>query len=195
MNSALDPRESQHGRCNPKYNLLIIRAACTPLGYKKADKCKEYWAHNLINHKKIGRTMGLSYRIFLFDDNDSCHRLSNARFNRLIRGEQGECLSEYAGKRLRYVMVILEMAGRKPLSIVQIDYNLMPLDAEGRIIREEQEKELRLVFEFTSPFTKDESAGKIIDGRSRFAKKRYEQEFKWTPSPEIEKAIVAAIFG
>jgi len=41
MNSALDPRESQHGRCNPKYNLLIIRAACTPLGYKKADKCKE----------------------------------------------------------------------------------------------------------------------------------------------------------
>ena len=139
--------------------------------------------------------MGLSYRILLFDDNDSCHRLSNARFNRLIRGEQGECLAEYAGNRLRYAMVILEMAGRKPLSIVQIDYNLMPLDAEGRIVREEQEKGLHLVSEFTSPFTKEESAGKMIDARGRFAKKRYEQEYKWKPTPEIEKAIVAVVFG
>ncbi len=63
------------------------------------------------------------------------------------------------------------------------------------IVREEQEKELRLVSEFTSPFTKDESAGKIIDVRSRFAKKRYEQEYKWEPTPEIEKAIEAAVFG
>jgi len=54
---------------------------------------------------------------------------------------------------------------------------------------------LRLVSEFTSPFTKDESAGKIIDARSRFAKKRYEQEYKWEPTPEIEKAIEAAVFG
>ena len=139
--------------------------------------------------------MGLSHRIFIIDDNDSLHRLSNARFDRLFRGEQGECLPQYAGKRVRYAMVILEMAGRKPLSIVQIDYCLMPLDAEGRIDRKEQEKEIRLVFEFTSPLVKDKGDGKIIDARSHFAKKRYEQEFKWTPSPEIEKAIVAAVFG
>jgi len=85
--------------------------------------------------------MGLGYRIFLIDDNDSLYRLSNANFERLNRGEAGECLPQYAGKRVRYAMVVLEVAGRKPLSIVRIEYYLMPFDAEGRIDRTEQERD------------------------------------------------------
>ena len=57
---------------------------------------------------------------------------------------------------------------------------------------------MRLAFEAMSslsPILKEEHPGKFIDARSRFAKTRYEQEFKWSPGPEIQKAIITAVFG
>jgi len=36
---------------------------------------------------------------------------------------------------------------------------------------------------------------KIINAQNRFAKRRYEHEFKWKPSWKIDQAIVAAILG
>jgi len=56
-------------------------------------------------------------------------------------------------------------------------------------------REMRLAADSMPPLLEDELPGKIIDARRHFAKKRYEQEFQWTPTPEIEKAIVDAIFG
>ena len=142
--------------------------------------------------------MGIGSRVFLINDDDSLHRLPVKRYERLFNGEPGEQLPQHAGKRVRCAAVYLEVKERKPQSIIRIDYNFLVFDAEGRIDKSEQEKELRLVFEFTSPFSgisEKESSAKIVDARSQFAKKRYEQEFKWSPSPEIEEAIMTAIFG
>ncbi len=74
----------------------------------------------------------------------------------------------------------------------------MPFDEKGRIDKSEQEKEMRLAVEFVSPLSsifEEERTGKIVDARSQFAKKRYEQEFRWAPRPGIEEAIITAIFG
>ena len=57
---------------------------------------------------------------------------------------------------------------------------------------------MRLIAEFMSSLSsifEEERTGKIVDARSQFAKKRYEQEFRWAPIPEIEEAIITAIFG
>ena len=142
--------------------------------------------------------MGIGFRVFLIDDNDSLQRLSMARYQRLVDGESGERLPQYAGKRVRCAMVYLEVEGRTPQSIIRIDYTIMPLDEKGRIDRSEEEKEMRLIAEFMSPLSsifEEERTGKIVDARSQFAKKRYEQEFRWAPGPEIEEAIITAIFG
>ncbi len=142
--------------------------------------------------------MGIGFRVFLIDDNDSLHRLPMARYERLLDSVPGERLPQYAGKRVRCAMVYLEVEGRKPQSIIRIDYQIIPLDEQGRIDRSEREKEMRLVFESMSPLLsifKEDRPEKIFDARSKFAKKRYEQEFKWSPSPEIQEAIMSAIFG
>ena len=142
--------------------------------------------------------MGIGFRVFLIDDNDSLQRLPMARYERLFDGVPGERLPQFAGKRARCAMVYLEVEGRKPQSIIRIDYQIIPFDEEGRIDRSEQEKEMRFVAEFMSPISsifEEERTGKIVDARSQFARKRYEQEFKWAPSPEIEEAIVTAIFA
>ena len=122
--------------------------------------------------------MGIGSRVFLINDDDSLHRLPVKRYERLFNGEPGEQLPQHAGKRVRCAAVYLEVKERRPQSIIRIDYNFLVFDAEGRIDKSEQEKELRLVFEFTSPFSgisEKESSAKIVDARSQFAKKRYEQ--------------------
>ena len=57
-------------------------------------------------------TIGTGLRVFLVDDNDTLQRLSMARLERLLRFDAGEHLLQYAGKRIRCAMVILQVEGR-----------------------------------------------------------------------------------
>jgi hypothetical protein len=91
--------------------------------------------------------------------------------------------------------VVLDTAGRKALSIIHIDYYMLSFDTEGRIDATELEKEARLAVELLPPYTNGEGSKHVIDARSQFARRRYEHEFKWTPTPEIRAAIVSEIFG
>jgi hypothetical protein len=49
--------------------------------------------------------------------------------------------------------------------------------------------------ELLPPFTAGGQHSQVIEARHRFAKKRYDNEYRWTPTPEIEAAIIRAIFG
>jgi hypothetical protein len=143
--------------------------------------------------------MGIGFRVFLINEDDSLQRLPVTSYERLLDGEPGERLLKYAGKRVRCAMVSLKVRGRKPQSIIRIDYHFLSFDVEGRIDKSEQDKEMRLIAEFISPIIptifEEEGSVKIVDARSQFAEKRYKQEFRWLPSPEIEEAIMIAIFG
>lgn len=92
-------------------------------------------------------------------------------------------------------MVVLEVAGRKPISMSHIDYYMLTFDDQGRVDPGELEKEARLAVQILPPYTDEEQSGRVIDARSHFAKRRYEHEFKWTPTPEIQAAIVSEIFN
>ena len=138
--------------------------------------------------------MGIGLRIFLIDDNDTLRRLSVARLERLLRFDPGERLLQYAEKRIRCAMVILQVAGRKPLEIRQIDYFLLSFDAKGRIDKKEWEKGMRLGLELMPTSLSKQYPKQVIDARHRFAKRRYDHEFKWKPSRKIEEAIMAAIY-
>ena len=141
--------------------------------------------------------MGTGFRIFLVDDDDFLHRLPMARYQRLRRREPGESLPQYAGKRVRCAMVVLEVAGRNPISMSHIDYYMLIFDDEGYVDTAELEKEARLAVEILPPYIDiDEvQSERVIDARTHFAKRRYEHEFKWKPTPEIQAAIVSEIFN
>jgi hypothetical protein len=138
--------------------------------------------------------MGEGLRIFLVAEDDSLNRLSVARYKRLVQGDPGERLLDYSGKRVRCAIVVLETAKRVPLSILHVEYPVLSFDADGRIDPAEREKKARLALETLPPLTKQKTSRKIIDGRRFFARRRYDHEFRWTPSPEMQVAIVAAIF-
>ena len=138
--------------------------------------------------------MGTGIRVFLVDENDSLQRLSLARLDRLLHFDQRESLPQYAEKRIRCAMVFLQVAGSQVLAIRNVDYFWLPFDAKGRINRKEWEKGVRLGMDLLPPLFNEKNPKQIINASHRFAKRRYEHEFKWKPSRKVEEAIVAAIF-
>ena len=138
--------------------------------------------------------MGIGLRIFFINDDESLQPLAAAKYNRLLRRDPKECLTRYAGKRVRYALVVVDLADRKPVEILQIQYAILKFDSEGRIDANEQEREWLLAVEVLPPYTDAQPSSQVIDARHHFAKKRYDNEYKWVPSPEIEAAIRKAIF-
>jgi len=139
--------------------------------------------------------MGTSLRIFLVNEDDSLRALSRTRYERLLRGEVEECLPEFANKRVRCAVVVLETVRRQPKAINRTVYSYLPFDAHGRIDITERERETEMALEIVPPPESKIRAGGFIDARHHFAKKRYEREFRWAPNQEVKAAILDQIFG
>ena len=137
--------------------------------------------------------MGIGLRISLITEDDTIRRFSVAQFERLRRGDPQERLPEYANKQIRYALVVLETENRKPVAIYMIQYAYLFFDAEGRLERTNLEQAARLALDMVPPLPSEISNGQIIDARHQFAKKRYHDQYKWTPTPELEAAIVRAV--
>ena len=139
--------------------------------------------------------MGTTIWIFFVNDDDSIQRFPLARFGQLVERNPKECLLKYAEKRVRYVEVALELEQRKPVGILRILYLILPFDSEGRVDAAEQEKERRLGIEMMSPILMDRDSKQVVEARHRFAKRRFDNEYRWKPIQKMEAAIIKAIFG
>ena len=139
--------------------------------------------------------MGTGLKIFLINDDDSLQRFPLARFERLIDRDPKERLPQYAGKRVRYALVIADLVNRKPVEILGIQYSILTFDSEGKIDAAELEKEMRLGVDMVPIGTTAPTSRKVVDAEHHFLQKRYENRYLWRPTPEIEEAIVKAVFG
>ena len=139
--------------------------------------------------------MGTGLRVFLINDDDSLKRFPLARLERLFQGHPEERLLQYAGKRVRYALVIMDLVNRKPVEILRIQYAILTFDPEGKIDPTELEKEMRLGVDMVPIGTIAPLSRKVVDAEHHFLQKRYENRYLWKPTPEIEEAIVKAVFG
>jgi hypothetical protein len=71
-------------------------------------------------------------------------------------------------------------------AIKNIDYFSLQFNDNGRIDKKEWEKELRLGMELLPSLRDEQYPHQVIDAQHRFAKRRYEHEFKWKPSRKVE---------
>jgi hypothetical protein len=139
--------------------------------------------------------MGLSIRIFIVEDDDAIKRLPLAVYQRLLKWDSDERLLKYAGKRVRYALIVVDLFNRRPIEIVKDEFGFLDFDDEGRLKVVEHEKQESLAFDMLAPLFSDQTNSRIIDARHKFAKKRYFNKYSWTPNNEIIVAIAEAIFG
>ena len=138
--------------------------------------------------------MGISLRIFIVNADDSIQPLALARYDRLFERDSSELIPSYAGKRVRYTLVVVNLLNREPVEILRIQYSYLSFDSAGRIDPAYIEEETRLGFDILPPILKKPNTQPIIDARHRFAQKRFDRQYKWEPTPEIESAIINLIF-
>jgi hypothetical protein len=140
-----------------------------------------------------GTVMGLGMRVFIVKDDGSLERLAFRRYNRLLQRHPGERLFQYAGKRARCAVIVVESINRKPVEILKCQYSYLSFDSDG-MLKQGGEGGVNLAMDMLEPVI-IERAKQVVDARHKFARKRYAREYRWEPSPEIETAIRKAIIG
>ncbi len=139
--------------------------------------------------------MGTGCRLFFINEDDTLRRIPLARHERLIAGDPVECFPEYKGKKVRNALAVVEFYNREPFELIAIQYSILSFDAEGRIDTAEIEKEMKLGADMLMPTESDPDYPNVVDAKGRFAIKSYHDRYSWTPSQDIETAIIRAIFG
>jgi hypothetical protein len=104
-----------------------------------------------------------------------------------------ERLFQYAGKRVRCAVIVVESINRKPVEILKCQYSYLSFYSDG-MLKKGGEGEVKLAMDMLEPVI-IERAKQVADARHKFARKRYAREYRWEPSPEIEASIHRAIFG
>ena len=139
--------------------------------------------------------MGTGIRVFFVNEDETLKRIPLKRYERLLGADPEVRFQEYAGKRVRYALAILEIVNRKPVEIVSIQYSILSFDPSGRIDVGELEKEIKLGFKMLQPATADLDSSNVINAEDRFAMKSFHDRYTWKPNSKTKKAINNAIFG
>ena len=75
--------------------------------------------------------MGLSIRIFIVENDDTITRLPLARYERLLKRDPNESLPKYAGQRIRYALIVVDLVNRRPTEVVRNEFAYLDFDEEG----------------------------------------------------------------
>lgn len=137
--------------------------------------------------------MVTSTRYILVDQNDEVIRLRNSLFERLWKQSQDAVLARFAGDRVRWAEVIVEIQERKPVSILRVVFGYLYFDQEGRLDRDRINQDNVLKMEAAGiGAIASKRTDSVIDASARFAARRRDHEAIWQPGPQLAQAIYEA---
>lgn len=137
--------------------------------------------------------MGLSFRMFLLDQDDVLYRLPNTKFDQMLRNPASHRLSRFAGKRVRMTDVGVELIDRQAVQVVWITFNVLTFDDDGYFDASAFDRHQRARAELGLAKPVDEPTGvpTVIDAATRFVA----QGGSWKPSGKLQRVIDQAALG
>ena len=124
--------------------------------------------------------MGTGVRIFVIGTDGDLRKWSYKRFERVFDGE--EAVPEFAGRRLQYAMLFLDLEERKPVSVKYAEWRVLRIDGNGL---HNPTAAMRAAMDAISPAPLPAA---IVDARARFNRRAS----TWTPTPKQKAAILEA---
>jgi hypothetical protein len=138
--------------------------------------------------------MGLSLRTFLIDENDKIQQLPQTRHKKLENGDPKAAFPEYGNARIRCAEIAVELENRAPVGIVRSAYNYMKFDADGNLDQAFADEMGRVIAEMMGDMPWPGDPDNVVRASGRLAWKRFQEEFTWTPSRELERALFERAF-
>jgi hypothetical protein len=117
------------------------------------------------------------------------------RYERVLGRNSKERLAQYAGKRVRYIHLVVDLLNRKPVEILRVQYSHLSFDSEGLIDPAKLRKEVMLSIDILPPEPIIRYPWEAVEPKRSLPRNRHDDKSGWTPTPEMEAAILGAIFG
>jgi hypothetical protein len=134
--------------------------------------------------------MGIGVRSFLVEEDGSVSRIPWCRMSRLFQGHPTEEFVRRSGRPVRCAIVFLEFENRRPTRILRTEFNVLYLDACGRLDADAQSQQLRLIGQSLDGDPRPLcSRDNVVDIRPHLARKKLREKFEWTPSEEVLETI------
>jgi len=134
--------------------------------------------------------MSFVLRVHFFEEHYPIKKIPYAKFDRLFSGEK---IPGYSGKKVRCAMTIVELKHRKPVRIVRSDFIIISFTSDGSMDLEDFNRGASLAVN-----SLDLRLGRqdnVSDLNPRLSKKRYQDDFTWTPTGHEIDLIVDDVFS
>ena len=137
--------------------------------------------------------MGISCRRFLIAQDGTLFRLSNTKFDRMLRDPMRNRLPLFAGQRVRMAQAIVELTDRAAVRILRKTLAMLVFDGAGAIDsgRFERQQFALAGSALAAALIVRDLETKVVDAADRFVA----QGGSWTPSIALNGAIEEAALG
>ena len=132
-------------------------------------------------------------RIFIVNDDDTVDDLPVWQYEKLLRRDPDFAILRYAGRKIRYVSVVVESAEQTPPKVINAQYSYLTFDSNGHLDVDERGLKANLALGMLPPLYRDPD-DQMVDARQRFVRKRYQDQYKWQPTPDILAEIRKMLF-
>lgn len=134
--------------------------------------------------------MGISFRMYLLDQDDTLYCLPSAKFARMLRDPTTCRLPRFAGSRLRMTDVAVELIDRRPSRVIWITFAFLAFDDDGcfDFSSFDRHQRARAELALALPSLEPKSEGVVVEAADRFVA----QGGRWTPSIALQRRIDAA---
>lgn len=85
--------------------------------------------------------MGLTCWCLFVAIDESIDRISNAKFDRMIRHPSSEHIQLFAGQRIRSTELLIETVDRKPIRVIRATFTIFQFDEQGCVDADRYEKQ------------------------------------------------------
>lgn len=137
--------------------------------------------------------MGLSCRRLFLANDGEIYRMSNAKFDRMVRSPTSARIAHFAGQRIRSAEVMIEIVDRKPWRVYRTTFTIFQFDQQGCVdAGRYEEQQMAMVEVMIAPvFGGKKSTNNIVDAKEKFVA----QGGSWSPSVSLKNQIEKTAMG
>ena len=138
--------------------------------------------------------MGIGHRVFFFDKHGVVKQIPVSIYEGLNRGRKVKPLTEYAGQRVRYVSLFLEVKNRKPIKILSADNGYIQFDAAGKVDPSDIDVQVAETGKIMNAIISQKPGDVLSELKPDLAALQYKDRFKWEITPEEIRQIGKLVF-
>ena len=136
----------------------------------------------------------MGIRILVFHEDGEIRRIPLKNWDKLWNGHSS--MSTFAGQRIRFATVCLELQNRKPHKILRVYYLRIGFDSAGHLDKNELTESMQIAGAMLEPVLGLGEPKDILDElRPSLAKLKNKTKYQWKPTAEEAEKLRAIVMA